>query len=360
MLTVIMAGGVGERFWPQSRRKHPKQLLDLTGRGSMIRLTIDRLDGLSRPEEILIVTNIEQRQAMLDEIAGRIPEENVIGEPVGQNTAPCIGLAALVLRRLHGDEPMVVLPADHLVEPVEVFQRQLRAGAEIVARRAERGCLLTFGITPTRPETGYGYIKAGEPLVCDGDADVFAVEAFLEKPPLERAQEFVTDGGYYWNSGMFMWTAGAILGEIEAHIPELHRVLAEIEDGMGTRPLADVLNSVYPQAPSISIDYGVMEKAQDVVMLRAAFDWNDVGSWEFVRDVSDADADGNVVVGDHVFIDSRNSTVIARDRLVAVLGVDDVVVVDGGDTILVCRRDRVQEVKKIVQTLKERGRDDLV
>jgi mannose-1-phosphate guanylyltransferase len=233
----------------------------------------------------------------------------------------------------------------------------VRAGAEFVAQRP---CLLTFGITPTRPETGYGYIQAGDSLAGDADANVFSVQAFLEKPPLERAQEFVAAGGYYWNSGIFMWTAGAILGEIETHIPELHRVLTEIERGMGTRPLAEVLKSVYPQAPSISIDYGVMEKARDVVVLRAAFDWNDVGSWEFVRDVTDADADGNVVVGDHVLIDSHNSTVIARDRLVGVLGVDDVVVVDGGDTILVCKRDRVQEVKKIVQTLKERGRDDLV
>lgn len=358
MLTVIMAGGVGERFWPQSRRRHPKQLLDLTGNGSMIRLTIERLDGLSRPNEILVVTNAEQRSAILDELAGSVPEENVIGEPIGQNTAPCIGLAAIVLRRQHGDEPMVVLPADHLITPRGVFQKQVRAGAEFVART---GALLTFGIKPTRPETGYGYIRVGERLEGgDGDAVFRRAEAFMEKPEPESARQFLAAGSYYWNSGMFMWTTSAILREIGLHIPDLAQVLAEIDSGMGTSPLPEVLKSLYPQAPSISIDYGVMEKARDVVVLEAAFEWNDVGSWEFVRSAGEEDGQGNVLVGDHVLIDARNNTVIARDRVVGLLGVDDVVVVDGGDTILVCKRDRVQEVKKIVKALRERGRDDLV
>jgi mannose-1-phosphate guanylyltransferase len=351
-----MAGGVGERFWPSSRRKRPKQLLDLTGRGSMIRLTIDRLDGLSEPEQILVITNVEQRSAILEELNGRIPEENVIGEPIGQNTAPCIGLGAVVLKRQHGDEPMVVLPADHLVEPEEVFKQQVRLGAEHVSRH---GSLLTFGIKPDRPETGYGYIRRGEPIE-DAPANTYRAKEFLEKPSIERARELVGGGECYWNSGMFMWTTGAILAEIETHIPELHRVLMQIEEGMGTRPLGDVLNSLYPQAPSISIDYGVMEKARDVVVLEAAFAWNDVGSWEFVRSVADIDDDGNALVGEHLLVDAHNNTIIAGDRLVGVLGVDDVVVVDGGDTILVCGRGRVQEVKKIVEALKDRGRNDLV
>jgi len=349
-----MAGGVGERFWPQSRRKHPKQLLDLTGQGSMIRLTMDRVQGLSEPEEILVVTHVDQRDAILAELTGCVPDENVIGEPLGQNTAPCIGLASVVLRRAHGDAPMVVLPADHIVSPVDVFHEQVRAGAAFVAKHRS---LLTFGIKPTRAETGYGYIRAGERL--DGDG-FYRAEAFLEKPPADRAEEFVSAGNYYWNSGMFMWTTESILAEIDRSLPELGSVLGEIEAGMGTRPLADVLNSLYHRVPSISIDYGVMEKAGDVVVLEAAFDWNDVGSWEFVRDVTPSDANGNVAIGDHVLIDAHNNTVIARDRVVGLLGVDDLVVVDGGDTILVCRRDRVQEVKTIVQTLKSRGRDDLV
>lgn len=357
MLTLIMAGGVGERFWPQSRRKHPKQLLDLTGKGSMIRLTVDRLEGLSKPDEIFIVTNVEQQDAILDEVSGIIPEENIIGEPVGRNTAPCIGLAALLLPKRHGDQPMLVLPADHLVEPVERFHSLVKSAAAYVA---ENGGLLTFGIKPTRPETGYGYIHTAEEVFSDGDARVFRARAFLEKPTAEKARAFLEDEGYYWNSGMFMWMTNSIMDEISTHIPELFSVLSQIGTEIGTRPLPKVLKDLYAQAPSISIDYGVMEKSADVFVMRADFHWNDVGSWESLRDLQSADADGNVSIGAHVFIDAANNTVVSADRMVGLLGVDDIVVVDGGDTLLVCKRDRAQEVKKIVKTLRDRKRSDLV
>jgi len=352
-----MAGGVGERFWPLSRRLRPKQLLDLSGQGSMIELTVGRLSGLSSPEETVIVTNVDQRDAILEAVSGRVPPENVIGEPVGKNTAPCIGLAAMLLRKQHGNQPMLVLPADHLVEPIESFQSLARSAASFVA---EHGCLLTFGIKPTRPETGYGYIRAGAPLAEEGDAELFRAEEFLEKPDAETARAFLEDGNYFWNSGMFMWTTDVILGEISTHLSELHGVLGRIEAEMGTRPLPEVLKEQYHQAPSISIDYGIMEKASDVVVLKAEFSWNDVGSWEFVRDVRRADDAGNVSDGEYVAIDANNNTIVSPERLVAILGVDDVVVVDGGDTILVCRRDRAQEVKKIVQTLKKRDKSELI
>lgn len=357
MISVIMAGGVGERFWPLSRRKRPKQLLDLTGRGTMIGLTVDRLEGLSTPEETYVITNAEQRDAVVGALSGRVPDENVIGEPVGQNTAPCIGLAAILARGAHGDEPMLVLPADHLIEPVDEFRRLARAGADYVRRG---GVLLTFGVEPTRPETGYGYIRRSEVLSEDDGVEISRVEAFLEKPDEATAARFLAEGGYYWNSGMFMWTPGTILGEIETHIPALYAVLDEIAREMGTRRLDDVLNSLYPQAPSISIDYGVMEKATDVVVLRAGFQWNDVGSWEFIRDINPADENGNVAVGDHILIDTANTTVFSPGRTVGVVGVDDVVIVDGGDTILVCKRDQAQNVKSVVKALRDAGRDDLV
>jgi mannose-1-phosphate guanylyltransferase len=352
-----MAGGVGERFWPWSRRKRPKQLLDLTGRGSMIDLTVDRLKGLSEPEEILIVTNVEQQDSILEQVSGKLPPENIIGEPAKQNTAPCIGLAAVVLRRKYGNQPMLVLPADHLIEPVEKFQALVRAASGYVA---EQGKLLTFGIKPTRAETGYGYIHAGKSLFQSDGAEICHAEEFLEKPDADTARKFVEDGNYFWNSGMFMWTTEAILEQLEKHIPDLHGVLMQIETESGTRPLPEVLNELYPGVPSISIDYGVMEKASNVVVIKAEFDWNDVGSWEFIRDVHRADAQGNVAVGDHVLIDATNNTVVSPDRTVAVLGLDDVVVVDGGDTVLVCRRDRVQEVKKVVKLLKEINKDELI
>jgi mannose-1-phosphate guanylyltransferase len=357
MLTLIMAGGVGERFWPWSRRKRPKQLLDLTGRGSMIDLTVDRLEGLSTPDEIMIVTNVEQQEAILAEVAGKVPPENIIGEPAKQNTAPCIGLAAVLMRQKYGNQPMLVLPADHLIEPIEKFQDLVRAASDFVA---VQGSLLTFGIKPTRVETGYGYIHAGKSVYEKDGAEIFQADAFLEKPDADTAKMFVEDGNYYWNSGIFMWTTEAILGEMETHIPDLYSILMRIESESGTRPLPDVLNELYPQVPSVSIDYGVMEKASNVVVIKAEFDWNDVGSWEFMRDVHPADSAGNVTLGDHVLIDANNNTVVSPERTVAVLGVDDVVVVDGGDTILVCKRDRVQEVKKIVKSLRERKNNKLI
>jgi mannose-1-phosphate guanylyltransferase len=354
VLAVIMAGGVGERFWPSSRRQRPKQLLDLTGKGSMIRLTLARLDGLATPDETFVFTNHEQRDAILAEVSGRVPAENVIGEPEARNTAPCIGLAALVARARGGDRAMLVLPADHLVAPVARFQELVRMGERHVEAHAD---LLTFGIPPTRAETGYGYIRLAA-AVGDGKLPIFGVEAFLEKPDAERARQLVADG-CLWNSGVFMWRTDTVLAGLAAHLPELTRVLDRIAAGMGTRPLERVLNDEYASAPAISIDFGLMEKAGNVVALQADFEWNDVGSWEFIRESHPADPDGNVAVGDHILVDARNNTVVSRDRLVAIVGVEDLVVVEDGGDILVCRRDRVQEVKRVVAELKQRGRNDL-
>jgi mannose-1-phosphate guanylyltransferase len=356
VLVVIMAGGVGERFWPSSRRLRPKQLLDLTGRGSMIRLTLDRVGDLARPEETFVFTNAEQREAILAEVAGRVPAPNVIGEPEVRNTAPCIGLAAVLARRAFGDRPMLVLPADHLVEPAGRFRDLVRAGARYVESRDD---LLTFGVVPTRPETGYGYIRVADERLGAGEAEIFRAAAFLEKPTPEKARELVAQG-CCWNSGMFMWRAGTVLDGLARHLPPLRDVLARVEAGLGTRPLSEVLNDEYRRAPAISIDFGLMEKADNVAVMRADFAWNDVGSWEFVRDVHAPDADGNVTVGEHVVIDGANNTIVARERVVGMVGVDDVVVVDSGDAILVCRRDRVQDVKRIVAELKRRGRTDIV
>ncbi|HET6349437.1 MAG TPA: mannose-1-phosphate guanylyltransferase [Candidatus Krumholzibacteria bacterium] len=356
MLVVIMAGGVGERFWPSSRRLRPKQLLDLTGRGSMLRLTIERIGDLARPDEIYIFTNRDQREAVLGEAHGLVPDDHVIGEPEVRNTAPCIGLAAVVAERAHGSQPMLVLPADHIVEPAGRFRDLVRAGAKFVS---DHGALLTFGIVPTRPETGYGYIRPGAGWGQEGDAEVRRAEAFLEKPTPERARALV-ESGCLWNSGMFLWRTDTLLEGLGRHQPQLRAVLARIAAALGTRPLDEVLNEEYGRAPAISIDYGLMEKADNVAVMRADFTWNDVGSWEFVRDVHDADPDGNVLVGEHVTIDAAGNTVVSRDRLVGLVGVDDLVVVDAGDAILVCRRDRAQDVRKIVAELKRRGRNDLV
>ncbi len=357
MIAVVLAGGVGERFWPSSRRRRPKQLLDLTGRGSMLRLTLDRLEGLASREDTFVMTFAEQRDAVLAELAGRVPEANVVGEPDVRNTAPSIGLAAAIARKSRGDQAMVVLPADHVIEPVARFREQVRAGVRFLDAHAE--ALLTFGIAPTRPETGYGYLRVGDARGGEGTDRVFAAAGFLEKPSPERARELVA-AGCLWNSGIFMWRAGTVLEEIARHLPELAAVLVPIEAAVGTPDFGGVLKREYPRAPSVSIDYGLMEKAKNVAVMRADFAWNDVGSWEFVRDVGTRDADGNVTVGEHVVIDGKDNTVVAPGRVVGMIGVEGLVVVDGGDAILVCRRDRVQDIKQIVAELKRRGRTDLV
>ena len=358
MIAVVLAGGVGERFWPQSRRRRPKQLLDLTGRGTMLDLTLQRLDGLARPEDTLVMTFAEQYHAVMAELHGRIPDANVIGEPDIRNTAPSIALAATIARRLRGDQAMLVLPADHLIDPVERFREQVRAAANFIESDGATS-LLTFGIVPTRPETGYGYIRAGAERWREKDAAIFSVDAFLEKPTPERASELV-GSGCLWNSGMFLWRAGAVLDGVATHLPELALVLGRIEKAVGTPEFGQVLKREYPRAPSVSIDYGLLEKSRDVVVMRADFAWNDVGSWEFVRETAPHDAAGNVTVGDHVVIDAKDNTVVAPGRVIGLIGVEGLVVVDAGDAILVCRRDRVQDIKQIVAELKRRGRDDLV
>jgi mannose-1-phosphate guanylyltransferase len=357
MLSVIMAGGVGQRFWPRSRKNHPKQLIDLTGGGSMISLTVDRVRRFSKPEETFIITNADQLAAVRRAVDGRVPAGNIVGEPVGRNTAPCIGLGAILLRKHFGDQPFIVLPADHLVRDMDTFDRSVRAAAEHVSRFDS---LLTFGIRPTRAETGYGYIKGGELLAEPAGVSIFRAESFLEKPTAERAQQFVDSKNYFWNSGMFVWRTEVILEAIESLLPEVFQRLTEIDNALGTQELQNVLNSTYPKCPAVSIDYGVMEKAQNVVVLRGDFYWNDIGNWESIREVYSKDADGNVLVGDHLLIESHNNTVFSPDKLIGVVGLDNVVVVDGGDAILVCHRDHVQNVRALVEGIERSDRKDLV
>jgi mannose-1-phosphate guanylyltransferase len=357
VIVVILAGGVGERFWPLSRRRRPKQLLDLTGRGSMLRLTLDRVEPLARLDERFVFTSVSQRESVLAEVAGRVPDANVVAEPEVRNTAPAIGLAAALAKARLGNAPMLVVPADHWIEPAQRFCDLVRAGARYL-EGAGRDSLVTIGIPPTRAETGFGYIRVADPVWQEGEARVFRAAGFVEKPSAERAVELVA-AGCLWNSGVFLWTTDALLSAVARHLPELDAVLGRMIPALGTPSFAEVLKREYPQAPSVSIDFGVMEKASNVVVMRANFEWSDVGSWEFVRGTRTADPQGNVLVGDHVVVDGSNNTIVASGRVVGLVGVDDVVVVDGGDALLVCRRDRVQDVRRVVAELKRRGRDEL-
>ena len=323
----------------------------------MLSLTVDRMRALSKPDEIFIVTTASQTEAVAEGLGDRVPAENIIAEPVGRNTAASVGLGALVVRDRFGDAPFTVLPADHVISDLDVYENAMRAAEDFVRTHDD---LLTFGIAPTRPETGYGYIHAGDRIADEGGVVIDRALAFHEKPTPEVAQEYLADGNFLWNSGMFCWRAQVILDAIERYLPELSAVLSSIGERMGTSPLQEVLNDLYPGAPATSIDYGVMEKSDAVVALRGTFYWNDVGSWESVRELYSADEDKNVVVGDHMFIDATDNTVFAPDRTVGVIGVDDIVVVDSPDALLICKRDRAQDVRDIVTILKGKGRDDLL
>ncbi len=351
MYAVIMAGGRGTRFWPQSRDRKPKHLLDILSERTIIQETVDRLLPLVPPERILVVTN----RAHAAELARQLPDipaRNILIEPLGRNTAPCIGLAAHAVRRLDPGAVMAVLPADHLIIDEARFLEVLRAAAEAAAPGRH---LVTIGIAPTAPETGYGYLELGEETGTAGTETVRRVRSVREKPDLETAKAFLAEGNYVWNSGMFVWTAGAVLEAIGRWLPDLAKGLERIDSALGTERENTVLESVYPGLPSISIDYGVMEKADNVLALRGDFGWSDVGSWDALWEVSPKDDSGNVLRGSVTAAGTKNSLVVARDRLVALAGVEDLIVVDTEDALLVCKRGDSQRVREVVDLLEKKG-----
>jgi mannose-1-phosphate guanylyltransferase len=351
MYAVIMAGGRGTRFWPRSRDRKPKHLLDILSERTIIQETVDRLLPLVPPERILVVTG----RAHAAELARQLPDipaRNILIEPMGRNTAPCIGLAAHVVRRLAPDEVMAVLPADHLITDEARFLDVLRAAAEAAAPGRH---LVTVGIAPTAPETGYGYLELGEETGSAGMEKIRRVRSVREKPDLETAKAFLVEGNYVWNSGMFVWTAGAVLEAIGRWLPDLAKGLETIDTALGTERENTVLENVYPGLPSISIDYGVMEKADNVLALRGDFGWSDVGSWDALWEVSPKDDSGNVLRGSVAAAGTKNSLVVARDRLVALAGIEDLIVVDTEDALLICKRGDSQRVREVVDILEKKG-----
>ncbi|MBE9546751.1 MAG: mannose-1-phosphate guanylyltransferase [Proteobacteria bacterium] len=351
MYAVIMAGGRGTRFWPKSREKMPKHLLDIFGKKTIIQETVERIEPLIPAKNILIVTGASHSDEVIRQLP-ELPEENIIIEPVGRNTAPCIGLAAMYIKKMNPEGVMVVLPSDHYIPDEEVFRRTLAIASEM----AQRGnYLLTIGIKPTGPETGYGYMEQGEPVAAVMGEDVFQVRSFREKPDIEQAEAFLRDGGFFWNSGMFIWKASTILHEIEKLLPDLYEGLLKIEAAIGTDREKDVIGKVYREIAPISVDYGVMEKSGETLLVRGEFGWSDVGSWNALWEVWDKDENGNAVRGRLVSVDSSNSLVYSPDKLVALVGVEDLVVVETADSILVCKREASQDVKKLVEMLEEKN-----
>lgn len=347
-----MAGGGGTRFWPLSRTKTPKQLLNLSGKDVMVNEAIARLCPVTPPENIYIATNEAQRVSMEKAVNGRIPAENILAEPAARNTAACIGYAAVELLKTRGDGIMVITPSDAYIKDAETFAKTLKTA---IGAAEETGKLVTVGITPTFPATGYGYIrfkKAAGP--------VKEVIRFVEKPPLEQAEEYLKSGDYVWNSGIFVWKISTILNHYRRFLPELFARLGEFGEAIGTDGEEEALREAYEKIASVSVDCGIMEKSSDILVVPGEFGWSDVGSWDMLSALREEDENGNIVIGDGVLIGTDHCNVYAQSRTVALAGVKDMVVVETPDVVLVCPKDKAQDVKMLVEELKKSGREELL
>ncbi len=353
LYAVIMAGGVGSRFWPRSREKKPKQLIRIFGENTMIQDTVNRLEGLVENDKILIITNKVQKIRIKEQLP-QIPPENIIDEPFGKNTAACIGLASAIISKKNPDAVSLVLPSDHLIKDVEEFQNNLRNAAEFAY--ASKG-LVTIGIKPTKPETGYGYIQYNEE---QAGKEINKVLTFAEKPNLETAKSFIEAGDFLWNSGMFIWRVDSILKEIKKYLPDLFYGIEEIKESIDTPDFEKVLTNVYGQLKSISIDYGVMENSSIVYITKSRFDWSDVGSWEAVYELSEKDNDNNAHMGDVYTVKTNGSYIYSPQKFTAVIGLENSVVINTNDALLICNRDMVQDVKLVVDYLKMNQKTDLI
>ena len=347
---VIMAGGGGTRFWPLSRKDLPKQLLNLTGKDLMVNETIDRLEGNVEKEDIFVVTNVTQAELMLEATAGRVSADHVLAEPAARNTAACIGYAAMEILKKYGDGVMCILPSDHYIKKTGAYKKVI-ADAIRVAQETES--LVTIGIQPTFPSTGYGYICHDETKV---DDCYYSVKKFVEKPDLQKAKEYILSGEYLWNSGMFIWKASVIMRYFEELLPDIYKCLEQIGEAMNTDREKDVINEVDPVIPKISIDYGIMERAGKVLVLEGDFGWSDVGSWDALEALYDKDSHGNITYGEQIHIDTHDCIIYAKSKLVTTIGLENTIVVETEDAVLVCDKNRAQEVKKIVETLEERNK----
>jgi len=349
---VIMAGGGGTRFWPLSRTATPKQLLNLSGKDVMVNETIKRLNGVVDSNNIFIVTNETQVPKMAEVTEKLINTKNILSEPASRNTAACIGYSAVKILSSCGDGVMIVLPSDAFIKDEKEYQRVLRLAVTVAKND---NCIVTIGITPTFPATGYGYIQYGK-----DNNEVKNVIRFVEKPSLETAKNYLSEGNYAWNSGIFFFKASVILDNIKKFLPKLYDGLMVIKDSIGTKDEEKVLKEVYPLLESISIDYGVMEKADSIKVIPAEFGWNDVGSWDMMNVVKQEDSNGNILTGDIYLDNTTNSTIYAKEKTIAVVGLSNIVVVEADGAILVCDKSKAQDVKKIVDKLKENNRKDIL
>jgi mannose-1-phosphate guanylyltransferase len=352
--TVIMAGGSGTRFWPLSREAMPKQFLAIGEPQPLLKATAERMLPLCGWEGLMVVAS-QKHMGPVKKILKNIRKDNLIVEPRPRNTAPAIGLAAAAIAARDPDGVMVVLPSDHIIRPSGQFRKLIRAAVS----EAKTGSLVTLGVVPTRPETGYGYIQSGRELRSVGGSRVFEVEAFTEKPDLPRAQEFVKAGNYYWNSGMFIFKVSAVMRALASHMPELHTGLQRAYSA-NAKNRSGILKKLFNQIEGISIDYAVMEKASNIHMLPCSIQWSDVGSWAALPGVEKLDESGSVVAGDVLALDSHGCVLHSAGRLLACVGLQDMVVVETPEAVMVCPLKEAQRVKLLVEELRRRKRKDVL
>jgi len=349
---LIMAGGSGTRLWPLSRQSQPKQAIELIGSRTMFQHAVDRLDSLLPPEQVMVVTAREYVEVLASQVPN-VPRENFIVEPMARGTAGAIGLATVHLHHRNPEAVMAVLTADHYIRDVDQFCRALTAAAQV----AQGGSIVTLGIEPSFPATGYGYIRRRERVRQVLGFDVCVVDSFIEKPDAALAAEFLANGLYSWNSGMFVWRISSIMAEFARQMPALYAQLETIEATLGTPRHEEVLSEVWPQLRKETIDYGVMEGAENVVIIPVDIGWTDIGDWAAINQLHQSDEQGNVVVGAcHIGVGTRSSFIQGGKKLIATIGLEDIIIIDTEDAILICARDKAQDVKLIVEQLQEEGK----
>lgn len=346
LYAIILAGGSGTRLWPRSRTDHPKQMLDLVSERTMLQETYDRIVPLVPAQNIFVITSwryVDDAHAQLP----YVPESQVIGEPEGRGTAPPSALAAMLLLERDPEAVTFILPADHVIPNAPAFRAALVAATEV----ANRDYLVTLGITPSFPETGYGYIEAGDSLTETNGQRVLRVRRFLEKPTLQVAQQFLAQGNYFWNSGIFVWRASKIVSEFQTHMPDMYAQLSRIvANGLGAASFQQNWQALQNE----TIDYAIMEKAERVAVIPLHVGWNDVGSWAALFDLMEHDESNNAVRGEHIGVDTRSTFIYSDKRLIATIGLENMIIIDTQDALLICPQDRAQDVKKIVDELKRR------
>lgn len=349
---VIMAGGGGTRFWPLSRQNMPKQLLNLSGSDVMINETIKRFETIINPNNTYIVTNKTQSEIMKNILLPEMPRKNILSEPSARNTAPCILYAAMHIYEQYGDGIMCVFPSDHYITDEDGFKNVLDEAVKIAK---ETKSIVTIGIKPTFASTGYGYIKRDIE-----SGNTYKIDKFVEKPNLDKAKQYLQSGNYYWNSGMFIWKLSVIIEAFKRFLPRIYNELQKISGKYGTEEGIELLEQIYPKLDNISVDYGILERTDNALVITGDFGWNDVGSWDALGAVFPSDEQGNIIKADHMGVDTKECIIYGDKKLIATVGLNNVVIVDTDDAILVCDKDKAQNVKQIVDKLKALGRKELL